>query len=315
MELTVCTNLEFIDYIELFNILSKKFKATHDEIRYWSHRSLKYMDKVDQEDNPIFYDEDGTLHFEQGESFIIPFVSDIPTKDDRYETPQSDFFSPEYYFYIARDAHEFEPPRHLRFVYFRDLSSYRNWGDFSIGEISEKKSNLLIEASLSGLLRCYDKELDEFTYYKTSKIGDKETKRKWAQSDEGLSLLRDPDSFFLLEDIIKIERAMLKKDRKLCLEDMQVSLAKTEPKVVSFEKKRKEVSLRDKSLLVISDISETMLGKAQRILGNSFYKQKTIKIEACNQYCFMSTIEVKNSEISPEQRKELQLNFKCITKD
>jgi hypothetical protein len=315
MDLTVCTNLELIDYSELFKLLSKKFNATHDEIRYWSHRSLKYMNKCEQEDNPIYYDEDGNLSFEYGESFIIPFVCDVPIKDDRYKIPESEFFTPEYYFYVARDSHEFEPPRHLRFVYFRDLSANRNWGDFSIGEIGEKKPNLLIEASLSGLLRCYDWESDEFTLYNTSTVGDKHTKRKWAQCDEGISILNDPDSFFLLEDIITIERAMLKKDRKLCLKDMQITIEKSEPKVVSFEKKKKEVSMRDKSVLVISDISESMLGMVQRILGNSFYKQKTTRIESTNQYHHVSTIEVKNLEISPEQRKELQLHFKCTTKD
>lgn len=298
------SHFELLDYSELYNIISKKHNATHDELKYWIYLSLNYAERLDEEENQIY---------NEGQFYLIPFESDIPNEQDHYLLPKKDFFNPQYYFYIKRDVHEFMPAWEMRIVYFKDLPNKRNWSDFYPSEIDKNKSNLLVEASKSGLLRCYDRDLNEFTYYKNFRSGEKESKRPWAQTEEGLEILRDPDSFFLLEDIIKIERAILKKDRDLCLQELNIHIEKPSPKIISFEKKKKEVLFKNE-IIVIDAIPESLLGMAQRILSDTPHKQYNQRSQnSSGDDVYISIIEVVASQLPSEQLKELKLHFKCIT--
>lgn len=233
-------NLEFVNYDELSAILYQKYNATDDEIRYWIKRSVDRFREIEEDKaklshpDALWVDTYWMLK-ESPASLLLPFQTDLPSLEDDYLYAQDEFFYPEYYYYLARDAHEFTPPPHMRFVYFRHLAALRSWASEKIDDTSGKKFDVLVLAQRRGLLRCYDKDIDDFTFYKTFRTGIKESKRLWADTDLGLEMLNDPETFFLLEDIIRIERCIFRKSRAACLEELKIELAKPDIKVVKID--------------------------------------------------------------------------------
>lgn len=205
---------EFVSYPELFQILNKKFNATHDEIRYWIRCDFN---SIESEVPALF-----------------PFLSDIPTTDGGYPVPEGNFFQPSFYFFLIEDVHNYYPIPLTRFVYRMNLTARECWSIDFLRDANVKNMNILERAQRCGILRCYDKEMDDFTFFKTFKSGDKESRRLWADTDEGISILNDPESFFLLEDILRIERAFFNRPREDCLKELEINVTLPNLKVVSL---------------------------------------------------------------------------------
>jgi len=204
-------NDEFINYDELYKILYDKYKSTHEEIRYWI---IKH--------NSVSSNSVGT---------IIPFLSDLPRciymdekEQDVYISlinPPSSFFIPQYHFYLKSQATNFHP-KFCRFVYLKDLTSLRNWYDFKRNESHSMIYALLIKANAAGILRLYDDTIDEFTLYNPNYSHPKEGKKWfWGATADGEKYLSSPDSFFLITDILNIERIFFNKPREECLKEMR----------------------------------------------------------------------------------------------
>lgn len=237
---------EMITYEELYKILYEKFKATHDEIRYWIKGSS--------------YDTD--LHTAQAlfnggiNGSLFPYQSDMPwnvnnifSEGGYYRIPKG-FFYPEYNFYIKKDVEAFYPYRCFRFVYLKDLTAHRNWHDYKIDEKHTKIFEMLKRANEVGILRLYDKTVDDFTFHKTitphmmisNNIG-QEKQQCWCHTFDGEAYFSNPDSFFLLYDILAIERVFFNKDINVCLEELYGSTYHMPDNVVDFKKHK--VSIKE----------------------------------------------------------------------
>ncbi len=212
---------EFVDYNELFQILNKKYNATHDELRYWI-KCDSIIGDISEHDSAA----------------LFPFMSDIPTAYDGLPLIHDELFNPIYYFFMIEDVHNYFPAPQTRFIYRMNLTSRECWSvDFLK---SQRNMNILEKAQRAGLLRCYNKETDDFTLYKTFKAGDKESKRLWCNTDEGINILNDPESFFLLEDILRIERAFFNKPLESCLKELEINMPLPNLKVVSLQNIQKD---------------------------------------------------------------------------
>lgn len=195
---------EKITYDEMYKILYDKFKTTHDELRYW----IK-----------------GTTHVCHSAYNISrklkPYLCDIPLNDGIMTdevAPLSGFFYPEYCFFNKKDVEVFSPSKCFRFVYLRDLTAQRNWYDYKIDEKHSKIFELLKHANEAGILRFYDTAKDDFSFHKILKNNQK--KQLWCHTFDGEAYCANPNSFFLLYDILTLERVFFKKDLKLCLEEL-----------------------------------------------------------------------------------------------
>jgi hypothetical protein len=200
--------IKFINFNELTNILYKKYHATYDEIRYWIKEEEKYYNRSDDEHEHL-------------EKFLLPFVSDLPRFDGRWELSRGRCFYPEHYFYVKNCAESYIAYPHKRFVYVKDLTALRNWPQYS------KKETKLVscfpalnEAARSGLLRFYQQEDHDFTLYQPSLNEDLENRKLWINTAQGEEYLNDPEKFFLLEDIINIERVFYGRKREDCLKEL-----------------------------------------------------------------------------------------------
>jgi len=187
--------LDLISYDEAASIILPKFRATHDELRYW----IKLANDNESENNL----------FDDTKDYLLPFASEFPI-DNMYRRPLDGFFYPEYYFYDKASVLEFIPQPFLRFVYQKDLSGKRNWYDYKRGNPESLIYKTLFRANECGILRLYDHNDDEFRIYANKT-------QIWCHTFEGESYLNNPDSFFLLYDILNIERIFFKKDKTLCL--------------------------------------------------------------------------------------------------
>lgn len=217
--------LDLIPYEEMARILFKEFKATHEEIRYWIKLSLKEKDMLNK---TTYLDVNGDPieNLMTNNVLIQPYYSDIPFKGF-YLNIEDDFFYPEYFFYDRQEILKFKPLPHVRFVYQKDLSAKRNWND------PQSTYKILLQANLKGILRLYHTELDEFTYFANKS-------QIWCNTFDGEAYCSNPDSFFLLYDIINIERIFFKKDRDLCLQELGeqvMSPSPLPPNVYDFKKK------------------------------------------------------------------------------
>lgn len=213
--------LDLITYDELFSILHEKFKVTHDELMYWIKKSLNYANfktEYDSGDQPCnhYFPE----YLEDDRSFLIPFSSDLPNMG-MYEFPPDNLFYPECYFYIRQSALRFTPSPSYRFVYQRSLRSLRNWNDYESSH--SLIAQTLLKANEYGILRFYNRKRDEFTLYDENGIG------LWCHSFAGPDYVNDPDNFFLLHEILTLERVMFKKDRNECLRELGINRAGLSP--------------------------------------------------------------------------------------
>lgn len=218
--------LNLITYDEMYLILKEKFNVTHQELRYWIKQSV---DKA--------YDDKNVAE-EYIENFLglMPFKSDLPFIN-YYATPDDEFFNefffPELHFYEKKSVLNFSPLPPLRFVYRKDLTGKRNWNDYRSTTKDSLCSQILLKANECGILRFYDHSINDFTFFPT------ET-QKWCQTFEGEAYVDNPESFFLLYDILNVERIFLGKKKEFCLEELGLKSQDIPHNVIEFKKIRRQ---------------------------------------------------------------------------
>lgn len=221
--------LDLISYDEMYHIINHKFYVTNLEIRYWIKKSMdeiKSASKTHTADRKWTITLDGLLT--GSSSLLIPFASDLPFLS-MYEYPPEGFFHPECYFYDKQAVLQFTPIRNLRFVYQKDLTSKRNWNDYKTDNDSLRYRTLL-RANECGILRFYNFDIDEFTTHANKN-------QIWCHTFEGEGYVSNPESPFLLYDILNVERIFFGKDRVACLEELGLISPQLPPNVVDFNKR------------------------------------------------------------------------------
>jgi hypothetical protein len=221
---------DLIPYNEMYRIIREKFNITHDELRYWIKISLEFIKSneiIDCGDTIIPIDD----CFNNGLYLLFPYVSDLPTFNNYYDIPPDGFFYPEYCFYDKQTILQFKPSYHLRFVYKKDLTGKRNWNDYRVGIKDSSLSKILLKAYEHGILRFYDHIIDEFT-----KFGSKS--QLWCHSFDVESYVENPESFFLLYDILNVERIFLGKDRESCLNELGIKPIDLPTNVINLKNKK-----------------------------------------------------------------------------
>lgn len=203
----------FITYDELYEILLKKFNADHNEVEYWVNLERSNMDfpqRIFKTDLDKFYNANA----------VMPYVSDLPNADGYYIIDQQPAI---YSFYLSPCANKYKPIIHNRLVYLQDLAGKRNWSAHLRSDTNLYSDfPSLDEACRAGLIRFYDETKQVFTYKKHFKMGDNQSDVLWINTTEGQEYLSQPDSFFLLEDILKIERIFFNKPREECLKELGI---------------------------------------------------------------------------------------------
>jgi hypothetical protein len=226
---SVNNHVDLIPYDELFHILHTKFRATHHEIRYWVKKSLDYVNAVNLKNQES--QEDFEFCLDESVSLLFPYATDLPYLG-MLQSPPDNFFYPECYFYQKKFVNSFFPEPHLRFVYQKDLTGLRNWNDYKINDPRSFSmvSQTLLKANEYGILKFYNLPLHDFTTH-ANKL------QIWCQTFEGEAYAADPDSFFLLYEILNVERVFFKKDRDECLKELGEKAADLPQNVYKFNKK------------------------------------------------------------------------------
>lgn len=220
--------IDLISYDQVFDILHEKFQLTHDELRYYIKKSLENFKEINVKNvMEGFVTAD---HFVVNDSSfsLIPYASDLPF-NGMYENPPDGFFFPEVCFYDLQCVLIFVPCQHVRFVYQKDLTSKRNWNDHK-NDSRSLVSEMLLKANEYGILRFYNKSYDEFTIH-ANKF------QLWSSTFDGESYVTNPDSFFLLNEILTIERVFFKRDRQSCLAELNLIDDGLPENVYKFNKK------------------------------------------------------------------------------
>lgn len=220
--------LDLIPYDEMALILKKEFNANPEEIRYWVKRAMIPEDSSIKQ--RILDIDCGILsNFKFNETLLCPYQSDIPL-GGYYLYPDDNFFYPECCFYDKQNVLNYIPPLHLRFVYLKDLPGKRNWNDYKSSNSKSMIYQNLLSANEKGILRLYHPILDEFTTHANDL-------QLWCHTFEGEEAFSNPETFFLLYEIINIERIFFKKDKNICLEELQLFPSNLPPNVYKFKKK------------------------------------------------------------------------------
>jgi hypothetical protein len=235
---------DLISYDEMFHILHHKFNSTHDEVKYWVKKSLEHIktlhkDQINNEGSLFMED-----NLDDSTSLLFPYSSDLPYLGT-YEYPPDNFFYSHCYFYNRKNVNKFIPSPPLRFVYQKDLTGKRNWNDYRSIDSLSLISQTLLKANEYGILRFYDPSLDEFTLYSNpSKIwcpsfeGEAYVSNQiWCHSFEGEAYVSNPDSFFLLYEILTLERVFFNKNRQACLDELDIKHSPLPANVYNFSKK------------------------------------------------------------------------------
>lgn len=215
LTMMITTDDMLINYDELYKIFFNKFLATHEEIRYWVIKAQKSKKNL--------FDSQNCLDAIAND---IPYIFDNIAVFENVKERDSAPISPLYHFYLREQVDKFNPCWN-RFVYLKDLTAKRNWLDFKIDSSHSKIIETLKKANEVGILRFYDESKDEFTLHKINKslFGissiPEEKKQLWCHSFDGDKYLENPDSFFLITDILTVERVFLKKPRNICLKEME----------------------------------------------------------------------------------------------
>lgn len=197
--------INLIPYPEMAAILKGKHKATDEEIRYWIKRAFLEKQYLDVNDHELATSNDVLLY---------PIFSDLPTHDYFYKFPDRNIFCPEYYFYDKQLVLQFVPYPHFRFVYLQDLVNKRNWAQI-------RYQHDLLEANRNGILNFYSHSSDDFSLYNKNGI-------LWSSTFEGEDYVNLPSSFFLLFDILNVERIMFGKSRDDCLKELNLEIVQLE---------------------------------------------------------------------------------------
>ena len=122
---------------------------------------------------------------------------------------------------FGKKINSFDPPKHSRLVYIKDLSAKRNWTKYSRAETkNHSEFPALDRAAENGIIRFYDEDTYQFSYYQKSKNNNSSMDKLWIETDKGEEYVTKPDSFFLLQDIINVERIFFNRSRKECLEEL-----------------------------------------------------------------------------------------------
>jgi len=205
---------QFLDYNEAYAILHDRIKAQQVEIEYWAKNSF----------HTPFSGQSISLSQvfpipNRFVSFLIPFVSDLPNSDKSYLST-SPPFDHTLCFYLEKNVMSFFPPLHTRLVLIQDLPG-RLWHREGRSEINPHSDFPALEkAAQNGILRFYNPETYNFTYYKNSKNGSSHDKL-WYYTSEGEKYLSGKGGeFFLLQDIVNIERIFFNRPRNECLEEL-----------------------------------------------------------------------------------------------
>lgn len=222
---------DFIGYDEMYSILFHKFNSTHDEVRYWVKKSLDHIKTLHKDQ----IENGGSLFMEaiidDSTSLLFPYGSDLPYLGT-YDYPPDGFFYPQCYFYERKSVNKFIPSPTLCFVYQKDLAGKRNWNDYKVIGSHSLISQTLLKANEYGILRFYDYSLDEFTLYSTPS-------QLWCHSFKGESIVSNPDSFFILFEILTLERVFFNKNRQACLDELKIKNSPLPPNVYNFNKKQR----------------------------------------------------------------------------
>lgn len=284
-------DVDFIDYDQLFYYLSHKFKATHDEIRYWIKLSAQEVNI-----HP--------LH-------LYAYISDLPFDymDQQFREPYGLF--PETFYFKPLEVEAFTPQPYLRFVYLKDLTT-RNWVDLPYN----KKEDTLSLACACGMLRVYDHKINEFTNHKVVTCGIRENHVRWETSDAWEDIITNPETFFLLEDILKVERHFFKKDRALCLSELEYKKRNPPIKVVSMSPKTniKEIChlnstdlfVYPQEFLTVKGIPEKDIGEILTLLGDAIY---TMHKTNPNDGQIKSSITIQGIELTDKVRQQLMTKY------
>lgn len=220
--------IDLISYDEMFHILYDKFKTTHQELRYWIKKSLDDLKSANI--NNVIQEVLVIDPFVHNSSFLlIPYASDLPIMG-LYEYPAEGFFYPQCYFYDRQSVLKFIPYTALRFIYQKDLTGKRNWNDYKTNDSSSLICQTLLKANEYGILRFYNDSIDEFTS-RANEI------QIWCHTFEGEAYVSNPESFFLLYEILTLERIFFKKDRMSCLTELELTTDELPPNVYKFNKK------------------------------------------------------------------------------
>ena len=206
--------LDLIPYSEMYKILKEKFNVTHEELRYWIKIDVgKIYDEAKKGELPCLSTDFLHINYESNflDDLLVPLSTDLPY-EYTYPIPHDHFFYPEYYFYSKKKVLNFIPYSPLRFVYQKELTGIRNWNDYRGSQKESSRSLTLLKANELGILRFYNELIDDFTFFDNHS-------RIWAHFD-GESYVENPESFFLLYDILNVERIFFGKDRELCLNEL-----------------------------------------------------------------------------------------------
>jgi hypothetical protein len=198
----------FYNYEETYKILNDKFNITHDELWFYSHKGINYINGINVSSSSHIC--------------LLPFISDIPKFDKTYEFTNSGS-NIKFCFYQKEYIDSFIPLTYERFVYIKDLAGKRNWPRHTRSDTNlYSEFPALDEAANNYLLRFYDGEKNVFTYKKDYQIGNEVRSQLWIQSIDGQEYLSQPDNFFLLQDIINIERIFYKRPLVDCLIELEI---------------------------------------------------------------------------------------------
>lgn len=217
---------DLIPYDEMHCILKEKFNVTHDELRFWIKISLDFIKSneiIDSGDTIIPIDD----CFNNGLYLLFPYISDLPNFNNCYDISPEGFFYPKYCFYDKQAVLQFKPSFHLRFIYKKDLTGKRNWNYYKVG-VEDSISKILFKTHEHGILRFYDHNIDEFILFgKKSKL--------FCHTFDAESYIENPESFFLLYDILNVERIFLGKDRQICLNELGIELIDLPKNVINIK--------------------------------------------------------------------------------
>lgn len=222
--------LDLISFDEMSRILQREFKATPDEIRYWIKAGIKEKE-IALKTSFVDINDEVFDPFPPNNSYLFPYYTDL-IYNGIYLHPEHDFFYPECFFYDKQQILKFEPLRTHRFVYQKDLSGMRNWSDY------KNIYSTLLNANEKGILKFYHKTIDSFTLYANDI-------QLWCHTFEGEAYASNPESFFMLFDIINIERIFFNKDRNLCLEELHINSTPLPPNVYKIPQKTKPMKESD----------------------------------------------------------------------
>jgi hypothetical protein len=210
---------QFLDYQETYQILHDRINANHIEVQYWARNicHLSFIDfSIEGKSVTTLHCQDLFSHTDL--PFLLPFISDLPDQEKSYMFPSLPF-DPTLCFFWKENVLNFLPPPHDRLVQIKDLSA-RLWTREARSEGNPYSDFPALEkAAQNGILRFYDQEIYKFTYHKKSNSSCPD--KLWYYTSEGEKYLRGQEGeFFLLQDIVNIERIFFNRPRKECLEEL-----------------------------------------------------------------------------------------------